>query len=68
MTPWEEVTVSAATCLQADVAAKAAFLLGDDGPEWLDRRGLAGRFLRADGEALLNAAWRRAAPTDAAAA
>ena len=31
-TPWQEVTVSAATCLQADVAAKAALLLGDDGP------------------------------------
>jgi thiamine biosynthesis lipoprotein len=68
MTPWEEVTVSAVTCLQADVAAKAAFLLGEDGPKWLDRRGLAGRFLRADGKAFLNAAWRRAAPTDAAAA
>jgi thiamine biosynthesis lipoprotein len=68
MTPWEEVTVSAASCLQADVAAKAAFLLGEDGPKWLDRRGLAGRFLPADGEAFLNAAWRRAAPTDAAAA
>ena len=31
-TPWQEVTVSAATCLQADVAAKAALLLGDHGP------------------------------------
>ena len=34
--PWTEVTVSAGTCLQADVAAKAAFLLGPDGPAWLD--------------------------------
>jgi thiamine biosynthesis lipoprotein len=66
-TPWEEVTVSAATCLQADVAAKAAFLLGDDGPAWLDRRGLAGRFLRADGNAFLNGSWQRAAPAEAAA-
>ena len=31
--PWTEVTVSAATCVQADIAAKAAFLLGDAGPE-----------------------------------
>ena len=31
-TPWQEVTVSAATCLQADVAAKAALLLGDARP------------------------------------
>ena len=59
VTPWEEVTVSAATCLQADVAAKAAFLLGDDGPDWLDRRGLAGRFARPDGAIFGNAAWRR---------
>lgn len=66
-TPWDEVTVSAATCLQADVAAKAAFLRGDDGPEWLDRRGLSGRFLRADGTALLNASWQRGAPADVAA-
>jgi thiamine biosynthesis lipoprotein len=67
-TPWEEVTVSAATCLQADAAAKAAFLLGEDGPEWLDRRGLAGRFLRADDKPLLNGSWQQAAPADVAAA
>ena len=29
----------------ADVAAKAALLLGPAGPSWLDRRGLAGRFV-----------------------
>ena len=43
--------MSAGTCLQADVAAKAAFLLGHDGPAWLDARGLAGRFLPEDGPA-----------------
>ena len=37
--------MSGATCLDADVAAKAAFLLGDEGPDWLDERGLPGRFL-----------------------
>jgi FAD:protein FMN transferase len=57
--PWAEVTVSAGTCLQADVAAKAAFLLGNDGPGWLDAHGLAGRFLTADGLPLLNETWRR---------
>jgi FAD:protein FMN transferase len=66
--PWEEVTVSAATCLQADIAAKAAFLLGHYGPEWLDERRLAGRFLGMSGETILNGAWRRAVRTDAAAA
>ena len=55
--PWHEVTVSAATCLQADVAAKAAFLLGPDGPGFLEQRGLAGSFLRSDGDVVRTAAW-----------
>ena len=46
--------MSAGTCLEADVAAKAAFLLGRDGPAWLDARGLAGRFLPEDGPPVLN--------------
>jgi thiamine biosynthesis lipoprotein len=54
---WQEVTVCGATCLGADVAAKAAFLLGADGPDWLDERGLPGRFL-AEGEIHENASWR----------
>ena len=32
-------------CVAADIAAKAALLLGQAGPSWLDRRGLAGRFV-----------------------
>jgi thiamine biosynthesis lipoprotein len=58
--PWPEVTVSAATCLQADIAAKAAFLLADDGPSWLEDRGLPGRFIALDGTELVNERWRRA--------
>jgi thiamine biosynthesis lipoprotein len=54
---WSEVTVVAPTCLDADVAAKAAFLLSDDGPGWLDERGLAGRFLAGD-VVVTNRAWR----------
>lgn len=42
---WECVTVCASTCLAADVAAKAAFLLGDDGPAWLEHHNLPGRFV-----------------------
>jgi FAD:protein FMN transferase len=56
---WEQVTVSGSTCLAADVAAKAAFLLGDDGPEWLDHRGLPGRFREAGGRVVCNAHWER---------
>jgi thiamine biosynthesis lipoprotein len=59
VSPWDQVTVAARSCLEADVAAKAAFLLGDGGPAWLDARGLPGRFL-AGGRATVNDAWRRA--------
>jgi thiamine biosynthesis lipoprotein len=62
---WYEVTVVAGTCLAADVAAKAAFLLSADGPDWLDERGLAGRFL-GDGEIVENVTWH-GAMTDAVA-
>ena len=34
--PWLYVTAIGRTCTAADVAAKAGFLLGHDGPEWLD--------------------------------
>ena len=54
---WSAVTVSGASCLEADAAAKAAYLLGDDGPDWLDARGMPGRFLDAHGHATCNAAW-----------
>jgi thiamine biosynthesis lipoprotein len=56
--PWEQVTVSGSTCLTADVAAKAAFLLGEDGPRWLDDRGLPGRFVSADRRVVCNAHWQ----------
>jgi len=56
--PWEQVTACGSSCLVADVAAKAAYLLGDDGPDWLDERGLPGRFLRDDGSVHENGCWR----------
>jgi hypothetical protein len=55
------VTVAAESCLAADVAAKAAFLLSAEGPGWLDERGLPGRFLAAD-RTVENEAWRRMLP------
>ena len=65
--PWEQVTASGASCLAADVAAKAGFLLGERGPEWLDERGVAGRFVALDGEVLENALWSRATKEQATA-
>jgi thiamine biosynthesis lipoprotein len=66
VSPWTEVTVAAFTCLEADVAAKAAFILGDDGPAWLDLRGLAGRF-RAGERVVTNQLWNVALGRRAAA-
>ena len=59
LSPWHQVTVCAATCVGADIAAKAAFLLGPAGPAWLDARALPGRFRTADGRALVNRSWQR---------
>jgi FAD:protein FMN transferase len=56
---WLQVTVCGATCVGADVAAKAAFLLDDAGPAWLDARRIPGRFVGADGSIHTNAAWQR---------
>jgi len=57
--PWAQVTVVGGTCLAADVCAKAAFLLGDDGPAWLDAHGLPGRFLSGD-RVVVNGSWAAA--------
>jgi len=56
--PWEQVTVCGATCLAADVAAKAAYLVGTEGPAWLDRRGLPGRFVDQGGRITVNDCWQ----------
>jgi thiamine biosynthesis lipoprotein len=57
-TPWRDVTVAAENCVAADVAAKAALLLGPAGPSWLDRRNLPGRFVTHGGAVHLNETWR----------
>jgi FAD:protein FMN transferase len=58
--PWEQVTASGASCLAADVAAKAGFLLGERGPEWLDERGIPGRFVGSDGAIVETDTWAAA--------
>jgi thiamine biosynthesis lipoprotein len=52
-----DTATGSASCLDADVAAKAGFLLGERGPEWLDSRGIAGRFVGVDGEIVENREW-----------
>ena len=65
---WAEVTVAGPSCLHADVSAKAAFLLSADGPDWLDERGLPGRFSGTDGAIVVNARWSEELGETAAAA
>jgi thiamine biosynthesis lipoprotein len=65
--PWRDVTVAAGSCFVADVAAKAALLLGEAGPGWLDSGGLAGRFVAHDESVVLNGVWTQRAPLAAAA-
>ena len=65
--PWQAVTVAARSCLVADVAAKAALLLGADGPAWLDARSLSGRFVSHDGHVTHNGFWSARAPETVAA-
>ena len=55
------MTVCGATCVDADVAAKAAFLVGSEGPAWLDQRGLPGRFVAEAEGIVANRAWAAAA-------
>lgn len=57
--PWLAVTAVGRSCRAADVAAKACFLHGRDGPAWLDARGVAARFLTADGVVVQNGCWNR---------
>jgi thiamine biosynthesis lipoprotein len=58
VSPWTQVTACGASCLAADVAAKAGFLLGVRGPGWLDRKAIPARFLTADGNVTVNETWR----------
>jgi thiamine biosynthesis lipoprotein len=62
--PWTQVTVVGASCLAADVCAKAAFLLGAAGPAWLESHGLPGRFVSSEG-AVCNHAWSSALAPEA---
>lgn len=64
--PWLDVTVCAGSCLRADVAAKAAFLLGHEGPDWLHAQGLAGRFRGEEDVVVETAAWWHASTPTAA--
>jgi len=51
------VTVVAMSCVQADVGAKTALLLGDDGMTFLEQRGMHGFGVRRDGSTVRTSQW-----------
>jgi thiamine biosynthesis lipoprotein ApbE len=64
---WTDVTVAAGSCVAADVAARAAFILSEEGPRWLDDRGLAGSFVAPEGVWAENRTWHELTTSSVAA-
>ena len=55
--PWRTVSVAAASCVDANIAATAAVLRGPAAPAWLASQRLPARLVGADGEVLAVAGW-----------
>jgi thiamine biosynthesis lipoprotein len=54
---WRTVTVAAADCAQANIAATAAIVLGDQAPAWLATQGLPARLVAANGSVHAHGDW-----------
>jgi thiamine biosynthesis lipoprotein len=59
ITPWRTVTVTGATCVDANAASTAAIVLGADAPAWLGLRGFSARLVRHDGSVAFVGEWPR---------
>jgi thiamine biosynthesis lipoprotein ApbE len=55
--PWRTVSVAAADCTDANIAATAALVRGDRAPAWLARQGLPARLVGHDGEVQRTGTW-----------
>jgi thiamine biosynthesis lipoprotein ApbE len=55
--PWRTVTVAAATCVDANIAATAAIVRGEDAVQWLEALALPARLVSLDGAVQYAAAW-----------
>jgi thiamine biosynthesis lipoprotein len=51
------VSVAAATCVDANVAATAAIVRGEPAALWLQRMGLPARLVRTDGTIVRTGGW-----------
>lgn len=59
---WRTVSVCALSCVDANIAATAALIRGDDGPSWLEQLGLPARLVDDRGRVVRVGGW----PPDAA--
>ncbi len=57
LTPWRTVTVAAASCVDANIAATSAVVLGEPALDWLAVRELPARVVRRDGSVVTVAGW-----------
>jgi FAD:protein FMN transferase len=56
-TPWRTVSVAAASCADANIAATAGVVLGRDAPDWLAGQALPSRLVQLDGTVRTQAGW-----------
>jgi thiamine biosynthesis lipoprotein len=56
---WRTVSVTAATCLDANIASTASIIRGEPAPGWLHSLGLPSRLVGRDGQARHIAGWPR---------
>jgi thiamine biosynthesis lipoprotein len=57
ITPWQTVSVAAASCVDANVASTAAIVLGDTATVWLAERALPARLVANDGGVVHVGGW-----------
>lgn len=55
--PWRTVSIAASSCLQANIAATAAMVLGDSAADWLVSRGLPSRLVTHSGAVRVLSGW-----------
>jgi thiamine biosynthesis lipoprotein len=59
---WRTVSVAAASCVEANAAATAAIVKGEDALGWLERAALPARLVRLDGSVARTSAWPEVTP------
>jgi thiamine biosynthesis lipoprotein len=55
--PWRTVSVTAASCVDANIASTAAIVLGDEAIDWLEANKLPARLVSIDGRVSYVAGW-----------